>query len=264
MSDHLLVDREGHVVVVTMNRPEARNAWSGEMLAAMAEAWEMIDSEPDVRVAILTGAGGTFCAGADLKAMSSARMSGDDGFSDKVRGADLAFKAMLRSFRLRKPLIAAVEGYALAGGTEILQATDIRVAGESAVFGVTEVQRALFPIGGSTVRLRRQIPFTRAMELLLTGDKLSAQDALGLGLIGRIVPDGQALDEAHKIADRIARNGPLAVQAIKRSVIEGEGLPESEALKVELEIGLRVFASEDAKEGARAFAEKREPEYDGR
>ena len=264
MTDHLLVERDGHIVTVTMNRPDARNAWSGEMLAAMADAWDMIDGDPEVRVAILTGAGGSFCAGADLKAMSSARKTGDDGFSDKVRGADLAFKGMLRSYRLRKPLIAAVEGVAVAGGTEILQASDIRIAGESAFFGLAEVRRALFPIGGSTVRLRRQIPYTKAMEILLTGDTFSAAEALKLGLIGRVVPDGQALAEAHDVAERIARNGPLAVQAIKRSVQETEGLPEEEALKIELEMGLPVFASEDAKEGPRAFAEKRDATYQGR
>jgi enoyl-CoA hydratase len=264
MTDHLLVERGGHIVTVTMNRPDHRNAWSGEMLGAMADAWDMIDSDPDVRVAILTGAGGSFCAGADLKAMSTARSSGDDGFSDKVRGADVAFKGMLRSYRLRKPLIAAVEGVAVAGGTEILQATDIRVAGSSAFFGLAEVRRALFPIGGSTVRLRRQIPYTKAMEILLTGDRISAAEALDLGLIGRVVPDGQALAEATGIAERIAANGPLAVQAIKRSVQDTEGLPESEALKIELELGLPVFASEDAKEGPRAFAEKRDPTYQGR
>jgi enoyl-CoA hydratase len=263
-NEHLRVEQRGHVVIVTMNRPEARNAWSAQMLAGMADAWEFIDAEPDVRVAVLTGAGGTFCAGADLKAMSASRSAGDDGFSDKVRGADTAFRAMLRTYRVRKPLIAAVEGVAVAGGSEILQATDIRVAGQSAVFGLAEVQRALFPIGGSTVRLRRQIPFTKAMEILLTGDTITAQEALNLGLVGRVVADGQALDEALRIADRIARNGPLAVQAIKRSVIESESLPEEEALKIELEIGLRVFASEDAKEGPRAFAEKREPQYRGR
>ena len=264
MSDHLLVERDGHIVTVTMNRPDSRNAWSGEMLGAMADAWEMIDADPDIRVALLTGAGGYFCAGADLKAMGSARSSGDDGFSDKVRGADVAFAGMLRAYRLRKPLIAAVEGVAVAGGTEILQATDIRVAGESAFFGLAEVRRGLFPIGGSTIRLRRQIPYTKAMEILLTGDTITAQEALDLGLIGHVVPDGTALDKARGIADRIARNGPLAVQAIKRSVQETEGLPESEALKIELEMGLPVFASEDAKEGPRAFAEKREPNFQGR
>ena len=263
MTDHLLVERTDHIVVVTMNRPEARNAWSGEMLAGMAEAWDMIDADSDIRVAVLTGAGGTFCAGADLKAMSAGRSTGNDGFSDKVKGADFAFKAMLRSYRLRKPLIAAVEGVAVAGGTEILQATDIRVAAESAVFGLAEVRRALFPIGGSTVRLRRQIPYTKAMEILLTGDTITAQEACDLGLIGRVVPDGKALPEAMAIAERIAANGPVAVQAIKRSVIETEGLPEAEALQRELEIGAAVFGSEDAKEGPRAFAEKREPQYRG-
>lgn len=260
---HLRFVRDGHVAVVTMDRPEARNAWSAEMLAGMAEAWDAIDAEPHIRVAILTGAGGAFSAGADLKAMSAGRSSGDDGFAEKVRGADLAFRAMLRTRRLRKPLVAAVEGVAVAGGTEILQATDIRVAGESAVFGLTEVQRALFPIGGSTVRLRRQVPFTRAMEILLTGETITAAEAARIGLIGRVVADGEALGEARRIADRIARNGPLAVQAIKRSVLETEALPEAEALARELEIGAAVFATEDAKEGPRAFAEKREPEYDG-
>jgi enoyl-CoA hydratase len=171
---------------------------------------------------------------------------------------------MLRSKRLTKPLIAAVEGYALAGGTEILQASDIRVAAESAVFGLAEVQRALFPIGGSTVRLQRQIPYTRAMEILLTGDRLSATDALEIGLIGRIVPDGEALKTALEIADRIARNGPLAVQAVLRSARETADLSEEEGLQRELAIGMKVFGTEDAKEGPRAFAEKREPDYQGR
>ena len=209
MTDHLLVERRGHVTVVTMNRPEAKNAWSGEMLGAMAQAWEDIDADPAVRVAVLTGAGGDFCAGADLKAMSASRSSGQDGFSDRVRGADVAFRAMLRSQQLRKPLIAAVEGVAVAGGTEILQATDIRIAGESALFGLAEVQRALFPIGGSTVRLRRQIPYTKAMEILLTGDSITAREALAVGLIGRVVPDGTALDEALRVADRIASSSAV-------------------------------------------------------
>src|SRR5262249_4771895 len=143
---------------------------------------------------------------------------------------DLHWKALLRHYRLKKPLIAAVEGYAVAGGTEILQATDIRIAGASAQFGVTEVVRGVFPLGGSTVRLRRQIPYTVAMDLLLTGRHVSAEEALRIGLIGRVVPDGQALAEALRVAETIAANGPLAVQAVKRSVQETEGLPEAEAM----------------------------------
>lgn len=262
-TDHLLVEQDGHVVTVTMNRPDKRNAWSGEMIHGMAEVWDAIDADDDVRVAILTGAGGNFCAGADLTAMSATRSSGDDGFADKVAGANQAFRGMLRSSRLSKPLIAAVEGYALAGGTEILQATDIRVAAETATFGLAEVQRALFPIGGSTVRLQRQVSYTRAMEILLTGDRIDAHEAERIGLVGRLVPEGHALATALQVADRIARNGPLAVQAVLRSARETADLPESEALDLELRIGMRVFGSEDAKEGPRAFAEKREPVYSG-
>lgn len=265
MTDHVKIERDGHVLLVTMDRPEAKNAWSSEMLAGLAEAWDQVDGDDDIRCAVLTGAGGDFCAGADLKAMNASRSDGDDGFAKRIEtGTQVAFKAMLRNHALTKPLVAAVEGYALAGGTEILQATDIRVAGASATFGLTEVQRSLFPLGGSTVRLQRQVPYTRAMEILLLGEHLTAEEALEIGLIGRIVPDGTALDVARELADRIARNGPLAAQAIKRSVRETAGLPEEEALVRELKIGMEVFASEDAKEGSRAFAEKRAPNFTGR
>jgi enoyl-CoA hydratase len=162
---------------------------------------------------------------------------------------------------LTKPLIAAVEGWAVAGGTEILQATDIRVAGAGAKFGVFEARRGLFPLGGSTVRLRRQIPYTVAMDLLLTAREVDAEEALRIGLIGRLVPDGDALDEALKIGEVIGANGPLAVEAILRSVRETEGLSEIEGLKLELEIGWPIFATEDAAEGQKAFAEKRPPVY---
>jgi enoyl-CoA hydratase len=260
---HLVVERAGHVVVVTLNRPAARNAFTPEMLVRLAEAWDLIDDDPEIRVAVLTGAGGVFCAGADLKALNSQQT--DDMFGQQLRrDTGVAWKALLRNHQLRKPLIAAVEGPAVAGGTEILQSTDVRIAGESAVFGLAEVTRGLFPVGGSTVRLRRQIPYARAMELLLTGDTVTAAEAERIGLISRVVPDGQALTEALKVATRIARNGPLAVQAIKRSVQATEGLPEEEALKIELEIGLPIFGTADAKEGTRAFAEKREPRYEGR
>jgi len=257
---HLLFEVDGHVATVTMNRPEARNAWSLELMARMADAWDEIDGNDEIRVAILTGAGGTFCSGADLKLMHTdqsanpwhARFRDDPG---------LHWKTMLRSYRLKKPLIAAVEGYALGGGTEILQCTDLRVAGKSAVFGLTEAAMGLFPLGGSTVRLRRQIPHTAAMEMLLTGRRVTAQEALAWGLIGRIVDDGDTLGSAHELAAMIAKNGPIAVQAIKRSVLESEFLPEQEALAKELEIGQPVFKTQDAREGPRAFAEKRQPEF---
>jgi enoyl-CoA hydratase/carnithine racemase len=258
-TEHLIFERRGATAVVTMNRPEARNALSLPMLVGMADAWAEIDADDSLRCAILTGAGGTFCSGMDLKSISSPEA---ERYRPRMEeDPDLHWKALLRHYQLRKPLIAAVEGWAVAGGTEILQATDIRVAGQSAKFGVFEARRGLFPLGGSTVRLRRQIPFTVAMDLLLTAREVSAEEALGIGLIGRVVPDGQALEESFRIAEVICANGPLAVEAIKRSVRETEGLPESEALKVELEIGSPIFATEDAKEGQKAFAEKRVPEY---
>lgn len=259
---NLLVERDGHVVTVTMNRPAARNALDLEMLARLADAWDLIDGDPEIRVAILTGAGGHFCSGSDLKQMHNP--PANEWAARFKTDPDLHWKAFLRHRRLAKPLIAAVEGYAIAGGTELLQATDIRVAGTSAKFGVSEVRWGLFPLGGSTVRLRRQIAYTDAMDLLLTGRHIAADEARTMGLIGRVVPDGQALATARQIAADIAANGPYAVQMIKKSVQDTEGLPEPQALALELELGWKVFNSDDAKEGPRAFAEKRKPDFKGR
>jgi len=256
---HALIERRGHVLIVTMNRPEVRNALSGPMMALMRQAWDETDSDPEIRACILTGAGGSFCAGADLKAMT--RSHPGDSFR-AGGGLDLSvIEPLLKGRRLTKPLIAAVEGPAVAGGTEILQATDIRVAGESARFGVSEARWGLFPLGGSAVRLPRQIPYTIAADLLLTGRHISAAEALSIGLIGQVVPDGQALARALEIADMIAANGPVAVRAILRTIRETEGMPENDAFKVETRIGMEVFRSEDAKEGPRAFTEKRKPEF---
>jgi enoyl-CoA hydratase len=262
-SPHLLVEREAHVVTLTMNRPEARNAFGSQMLVRLADAWTMIDEDEDVRVAILTGSGGHFCAGSDLKAMASGWA--DDPWAARFKDEpELHWKALLRNYRLKKPLVAAVEGTAVGGGTEILQSTDVRIAGEGAKFGLTEARWGLFPLGGSTVRLRRQVPYAQAMEILLTGKTFPASEAARIGLIGRVVPAGEALAEARRVAAQIAENGPLAVQAIKRSVQEGEGLPEREALERELAIGWPILSTDDAKEGPRAFGEKRKPVFKGR
>ena len=259
---HLTIDRDEQVVTVTLNRPKAKNAFTLEMLARLWDAWRMIDEDPSVRCAILTGAGGDFCAGADLKMMHGSQE--DNPWHAKYReDPELHWKALLRHYTLKKPLIAAVEGVAVGGGTEILQATDIRVAAEGSMLGVTEVAWALFPLGGSTVRLARQIGYTNAMEMLLTGKRIDAHEAKEIGLVGHVVPKGEALTKARKIAAKIASNGPLAVQAIKRSVKEGLLLDEREALKLELEIGQPIFATKDAREGPRAFAEKRKPEFKG-
>jgi enoyl-CoA hydratase len=257
---HALIERLGHILVVTMNRPQARNALSGPMMALMRQAWDQTDADPDIRVAVLTGAGGAFCAGADLKAMTAAH----PGDSFRQGGLDLSvIDALLKGRRLRKPLIAAVEGPAIAGGTEILQAADIRIAGRSARFGISEARWGLFPLGGSAVRLVRQIPYTVAADLLLTGRHITADEAHRIGLIGEVVPDGQALAKALEVAGQIAANGPLAVQAILRTIRETEGMAEDEAFPVESRIGMEVFMSADAKEGPRAFAQKRAPVFTG-
>ena len=262
-AEHCLVERDGHVLIVTLNRPEAKNALSGGMLAGMYRAWRQLDEDPELRVAILTGRGDVFCAGADLKAMGGGEK--DEEFQKLMAEVpDLHWQALLRHNRPGKPIIAAVEGFAVAGGTEILQGTDIRIAAEDATFGVTEAKRGLFPLGGSSVRLRRQIPYTLAAEILLTARHVTAQEALAFGLIGRVVPSGQTLAEAKRVAEQICQNAPLSIRALMRMLREvDESYSEAEALQKELEIGGPVFASKDAREGPRAFAEKRKPVYTG-
>jgi enoyl-CoA hydratase len=259
---HCLVERDGHVVTVTMTRPEARNALSMDMLVGMAEAWAYIAATPDVRVGILTGADGHFCAGADLKAMS--RPSSDERVRRRATEIpDYHWKGLLRDTVPAKPLISAIEGYAVAGGTELLLGTDIRVVGAGATLGLYEARRGLFPMGGSAVRLPRQIPYTFAMDILLTGRSVRPDEALRMGMITRVVPDGEALAVAREIAADIAACGPLSVQAILRTHRRTEGLDEEAALKISDEIGWPVFGSRDAEEGTKAFREKRPPTFTG-
>src|SRR4051812_26199488 len=257
------VERDGAVMTVTLNRPHRKNAMTLTMFALLADAWEEVTADDDLRCVILTGAEGDFSSGMDLRALAGdvaepdaidteARMKDDPGF---------IYRGLLKTYRPTKPVIAAVEGVAIAGGTEILQATDIRVAGESARFGVSEARWSLYPMGGSAVRLRRQIPYTAAAEILLTGKHITAAEALSLGLIGHVVPDGTALDKAREIAAVIGQNGPLSVEAILRTLHETDGMTEEEALAHEFDYGQAVFASEDAKEGPKAFAEKRTPNF---
>lgn len=259
------IEKKGHILLVTLARPEAKNALSSAMLVGMYRAWRRLDEDKDLRVAILTGEGDTFCAGMDLK-------SGPQGDEDAEmiqklmqEVPDLHWQALLRNNQPMKPIIMAVEGYALAGGTEILQGTDLRVAAEDAIFGVTECKRGLFPLGGSTIRLRRQIPYALAAEVLLLGRHVSAQEALDWGMINRLVPKGKALEAALEIAEEIAyKNGPVAVQAIVRSLRENQfDISEVEAMNKQDELGWPVFASSDAKEGMKAFKEKREPNFTG-
>lgn len=263
----VLTERDGHALIVTLNRPQRQNAINGEMLVRLYDALVEADEDPEIRVAILTGAGGNFCSGMDLKDMADG-FSGDTGGID-VQGRlaadpDLHWKALLRHWKPNVPLIVAVEGTAIAGGTELLGATEIRVAAESAKIGIAEVRRALYPMGGSAVRIPRQIPWARAAELLLCGNTITAQEAYDLGLVNHVVPDGQALAKAKEIAATICANGPIAVKALLRTLRETNGMTEKEALDHEFTYGWDVFATEDAKEGAVAFKEKRDPVYKGR
>ena len=258
MSDEPVVltrDEDG-IRIITLNRPQVRNAFDLPLRRELIAAIEAAMTDTSVRGLVLTGAGGAFCAGADLKAMTT------DHPGSRLGDFDLAvIEPLLKGRRLSKPLIAAVEGPAIAGGTEILQACDIRVAGESARFGVSEARWGLFPLGGSAVRLPRQIPYTLAADLLLTGRHIRAAEALSMGLIGHVVPDGQALAKALEIADAIAANGPVAVRAILATMRETEGMAENDAFAIEAKLGAAVFASDDAREGPRAFTEKRRPEF---
>ncbi len=264
----VLIDHDGPVVTLTLNRPEVKNAINMEMLCRLADAWDMIDADPGVRCAILTGAAGDFCAGADLDKLVARSLAGlppEDEFEERIRkDYGIIFNGLLRNKQLKKPLIAAVEGYCVAGGTEILQGTDIRVAAEGSTFGLTEAKWSLYPQGGSVIRLRRQIPYTKAMEMLLTADMYPAEEALAFGLVGHVVPKGQALAVAKELAAKVAANGPVAVQKIKEAIIATECLPEKDALALDFQIGQQVYATEDAREGPRAFKEKRPPVFKGK
>jgi len=265
----LLYEKDGGVATLTMNRPEVRNAINPEMLCRLADAWQDVSDDSNIRVAILTGAGdAAFCAGADLDRlvrMMQGLRPPENEFDERIKNDySIIYKGLLRNYQVTKPILAAVRGFCVAGGTEILQTTDIRVAAEDARFAIAEVKWSLFPMGGSTVRLPRQIPYCRAMEILLTGEQFSAEDALAWGLVNKVVPAAEVMAAARRYAEVIVGNGPLAVQAVKRSVLAGLGRPTAEALEKEMEIGIPVSMSEDAREGTKAFKDKRKPVFKGR
>jgi enoyl-CoA hydratase len=252
MSEVLFTIDDG-IAVITLNRPEAKNAVNAAVALALADATEQIDARADVRVAILTGAGGTFCAGMDLKAFLR-------GENVKPRGRGFGG---LTNARIDKPLIAAVEGYALAGGFELALACDLIVASETAKFGLPEVRRGLVANAGGLVRLPRQLPPRIAMEWVLTGATIEASALLAHGLVNRLVPAGGALEGALQLARAIAANGPLAVAASKRVLRDSVDWPSTELFERQDAYTAAVFRSADAREGALAFAEKRAPRWSG-
>ena len=264
--ESLIVDVQGPTAILTMNRPERRNALSLDMIVRMADAWERIDADDSIRCAILTGAEGSYCVGGDLQSgwMGGNRAAEPEG-NEKRAAEDPALigRGLLLSQWLRKPLIAAVNGDCMGGGCEMLQQTDIRIAEEQARFGVPEAKRGLIAGAGSTMRLKRQIPYAVAMEMLLTGRILDAEEALRWGLVTHVVPKGQGLAKALEIAEIVNSNGPLSVAASKASAVETGWLPEEEARKIEGRYAATVTRSKDAQEGMKAFAEKRPPKFTG-
>ena len=265
----LIYEKQGHTAVITLNRPEARNAVDPETVVELCEAWQDYRDDAELRCAVITGAGdNSFCAGADLAKLiplfTGARQPETEADRRVQADPSLAPKAFLRDFELYKPVVAAANGHAIAGGLELLYATDIRVVSAEARFGLQEVKWSIFPAGGSSILLPRQIPYAKAMEILLTGELIDAEEALRIGLVNRVVAPGRVMEEALRFAHIIAKNGPLAVTAIKKSVITNIGRPLREGLDREMELALPVFLSEDAKEGPRAFKEKRTPRFKGR
>jgi enoyl-CoA hydratase len=260
----------GHVARITIDRPEARNALDLYHFRDLAGAWRRFRDDPDDWVAVITGVDGSFMSGADLKTfipqITDLQQRISAGEVDEIDGCKLsdASDAVLRNFRLYKPIIAAVDGPCVAGGMEMLGGADIRIATERATFGVMEPKRGLFAGGGTTVRLPRQIAFPAAMEFLLTAERFPAARALELGLLNELVPEAELQERALSWAARITANAPMAVQATKESVLRGMAVDQREAYKIESELSGKVFSSEDAKEGPKAFAEKRDPVWKGR
>lgn len=257
MTEQVLFIKKEAKAYITFNRPEAMNSITPEGFQLLSEYFQMAQADDEVRVIILSGTGNkAFCSGADLK--RTIPLITEDNLD-----LDMLNEAVLKNVPVWKPIIAAVNGYCLAGGTEILEATDIRIASDHASFGLPETKWSIMAAAGSLARLVRQIPYCRAMEILLTGEPITAKEALQIGLINKVVPHEQLMSEAERYADIICQNGPLAVQNTKKAVIELLNLPLDEAFRKESSYARDVFTSSDAKEGIKAFAEKRKPIFKG-
>ncbi|MEA2423713.1 MAG: enoyl-CoA hydratase [Thermoleophilaceae bacterium] len=255
MSDEaILTETRDGVLIVTINRPDARNSVNAAVATGMAAALDRLDSEDDLRVGVITGAGGYFSSGMDLKAF----VKGESPYAEDRGFAGITQRAS------RKPLIAAIEGFALAGGFEVALSCDLIVASSEARFGIPEVKRSLVAAGGALLRLPRRIPYHLAMELALVGEPIGAERAAELGIVNRIAEPGQALDVALELAQALVKNAPLALIASKAIIQQSPEWSSDEMWTKQGEISGPVFVSEDAREGATAFAEKREPVWRGR
>ena len=264
----LLRERRGAVLLITLNRPAARNAITPEMACRLADAFDEAEADAATRAVVLTGAGErAFCSGGDLGTMlpllTGARAPKDQWDRRILRDPAVLSRSALREGRFDKPLIAAINGACLAGGMETMLATDIRIAAEHAVFGLPEVAHGLIPFAGAPTRLPRQVPYCLAMEILLTGAPVDALAALRMGLVNQVLPGPDVLARALAVADRIAANGPVAVQRLKQTVLRASGLPLADGFRLEDESRRAVLATADAREGPRAFMEKRLPRFTG-
>lgn len=256
----LLFEVEDRVATITFNRPEKMNAIDPDTYAELSQAWIRVRDDPDIWVAIITGAGTrAFTAGADLRHVGG--MLGDEPWRFWQTQSQ---QLLNRGLEVWKPVIAAVNGYCLGGGMTLLFATDIRIASENATFGLSEVKRGILPGNGGTQRTLRQLPYPLAMELLLTGDPVNAETALRMGLVNRVVPIDDLMNVAREMAVKISRNGPLAVRAVKELAIRSQYLSLEDGLRMEEAMARVLATTEDAKEGPKAFSEKRQPEFQAR
>jgi enoyl-CoA hydratase len=250
MADEVLTERRERVLLITLNRPDAMNAINTDLAQALLRAIEELDGADDLTAGVLTGAGRGFCSGMDLKAFAAGGMP--EGFFDFLENGSA------------KPLIAAIEGFALAGGLELALTCDLLVAARGVRLGIPEVGVGLFAAGGALMRLPQRVPYGVAMEMALTADPIKAEQAHEYGLVTRLAEPGQAVDVAMELAERIAKNAPLAVSASKQLVRDSVGRTEAEFWAHQQPLVAKVFTSEDAKEGPRSFAEKRAPQWSGR
>ena len=257
----VLYEKKGHVAYITLNRPEARNAINSEAWEGLTKAWTDVRDDPEVRVAIVTGAGDkAFSSGADLKEIAQFMMMPED----KRPASPVPEITPMRGLEVWKPFIAAINGICTGGGLELAMACDMRIAAENATLGLMEVKQALMPSMTGTQRLPRLVPLCNALEILLTGDFIDANEAYRIGLINKVVPVPELITAAEELANRIAENGPLAVKAIKELAYRGLEMKLADGIRLEQEFTKVLGSSEDAREGPMAFAQKRKPEYKGR